>query len=64
LLVGIAIGLLLSRYLQSLVYGLAPGDDWSIFFVIALIGLMAVVASVVPAHRATRIDPVIALRYE
>ncbi len=64
LLVGILIALSLSRYLQSLLFGLAPGDGWSMFFVVVIIGFMALVASAMPALRATRIDPVIALRYE
>jgi len=64
LLVGIPIALSLSRYLQSLLFGLAPGDGWSIFFVVVLIGFMALVASAIPARRATRIDPVTALRCE
>jgi ABC-type antimicrobial peptide transport system permease subunit len=64
LLVGIPIALSLSRYLQSLLFRLTPGDGWSIFFVVVLIGFMALVASAIPARRATRIDPVIALRYE
>jgi len=61
---GIPIALSLSRYLQSLLFGLKPADGWSIFFVVVIIGLMALVASVIPARRATRIDPVIALRCE
>lgn len=64
LLIGIVIALSLSRYLQSLLFGLTPADGWSMIFVVVLIGLMALVASVIPARRATRIDPVIALRYE
>jgi predicted permease len=64
LLVGIPIALSLSRYLQSLLFGLTPGDGWSTFFVVVLIGFMALVASAIPARRATRIDPVTALRYE
>ncbi len=64
LLVGIPIALSLSRYLQSLLFGLTPIDGWSIFVVVAIIGFMALIASVIPARRATRIDPVTALRHE
>jgi predicted permease len=64
LLVGIPIALSLSRYLQSLLFGLTPVDSWSIFAVIAIVGFMALVASAIPARRATRIDPVTALRCE
>jgi ABC-type antimicrobial peptide transport system permease subunit len=64
LLVGIPIALSLSRYLQSLLFRLTPADGWSIFVVVVIIGFMAFVASVIPARRATRIDPVTALRCE
>jgi macrolide transport system ATP-binding/permease protein len=64
LLVGIPVALSLSRYLQSLLFGLTPADGWSIFAVVVIIGFMAVAASVIPARRATRIDPVTALRCE
>ena len=64
LLVGIPVALSLTRYLRSLLFGLTAADGWSIFVVIVIIGFMALVASVVPARRATRIDPVTALRCE
>jgi len=64
LLVGIPVALSLSRYLQSLLFGLTPADGWSIFAVVVIIGFMALAASVIPARRATRIDPVTALRCE
>ena len=64
LVVGILIALSLSRYLHSLLFGLTPGDGWSMFFVVVIIGLMALVSSAIPAFRATRIDPAVALRYE
>jgi ABC-type antimicrobial peptide transport system permease subunit len=64
LLVGLPVALVLGRYLQSLLFGLTPADGWSIFAVVVIIGFMAVAASVIPARRATRIDPVTALRCE
>jgi predicted permease len=64
LLIGIPVALLLSRYLQSLLFGLTPVDGWSIVAVVVTTGLMTVAASIVPARRAARIDPVTALRCE
>ena len=64
LLVGIPVALSLSRYLKSLLFGLTPADGWSIFAVVVIVGFMAVAASIIPARRATRIDPVTALRCE
>jgi macrolide transport system ATP-binding/permease protein len=64
LLVGIPVALALSRYLRSLLFGLASVDGWSICAVVVIIGFMALAASVIPARRAARIDPVTALRCE
>lgn len=64
LAVGIPVALLLTRYLRSLLFGLTPADGWSILGVIVSVGLMALLASIVPARRVTRIDPVTALRTE
>jgi ABC-type antimicrobial peptide transport system permease subunit len=62
LLIGIPVALLLSRYLQSLLFGLTPADGWSTFAFIVTTALMTLFASIIPARRATRIDPVAALR--
>jgi ABC-type antimicrobial peptide transport system permease subunit len=66
--IGIALGLggaaAMTRYLDGLLYGLTPLDA-STFVVASLTFLLiAFVASYVPARRATRVDPVIALRSE
>jgi predicted permease len=67
-LVGIAVGLPLaiagSRVLRSMLYGVEPGDP--ITFLISLLGLVAVAAisGMLPAYRATSVDPVKALRTE
>jgi len=66
--VGIAIGLLaslvLSRLLANLVYGVSPTDALTFGGVAALLGLVALVANLVPARRATRMDPATTLRAE
>lgn len=65
---GIGVGLgsaaLLSRFLTSLLYGVKPIDPAT--FLLIPLGLLAVAlgASLVPAHRATRVDPISALREE
>jgi putative ABC transport system permease protein len=67
-LIGIAIGvtggLVLSRYLRTLLYGVAPTDP--VTFASMSIALLAVAALAcwIPARRATRIDPLVALRAE
>lgn len=64
--VGAAIGLLgalvLANTLRGLLYGVAPIDVLTLLGVTALVGLVAIVAVSLPAWRASRIDPAVALR--
>ena len=62
--VGLAAALATARVLRQLLYGLEPYDPTTIAIAIALLSAMAVLAGYLPAHRATRVDPIIALRAE
>jgi ABC-type antimicrobial peptide transport system permease subunit len=62
--VGLAAALATARVLRQLLYGLEPHDPTTIAIAIALLSAMAVLAGYLPAHRATRVDPIIALRAE
>jgi predicted permease len=62
--VGAALSLLLARALGALLYGVDPGDPWSYLGGISLIVLVAGVASLLPARRASRVDATVALRSE
>ena len=66
--VGIAAGAAgaygLSQYLKSLLFEVKPGDPWTYSGIACLLAMVALAASLVPARRATRVDPMIALRYE
>ncbi|MEP6689556.1 MAG: ABC transporter permease [Gemmatimonadaceae bacterium] len=65
---GMAIGLAgafgLTRLMRTLLFGVAPGDPFTFIAIAALLGAVALVASYLPALRATRVDPVSALRNE
>jgi len=66
--VGVAIGVAgaaaLGRYLEGLLFGLTPLDSATFLAVVALFAAIAALASFIPARRATRIDPMVALRSE
>ena len=67
-LIGIGIGLVgaivLTRLMRSLLFGVTPTDPMTYAGSVAVLALVSVVASYVPARRATQVDPVIALRNE
>jgi ABC-type antimicrobial peptide transport system permease subunit len=66
--VGIAIGIVLalggSRLISTLLYGLKPTDPLTIAMTALLMLAAAIFAGYVPARRATKVDPMVALRYE
>jgi putative ABC transport system permease protein len=61
---GLAASLVLTRLLSSLLFGVSPLDPLTLGVVLALLLLVALVACVLPARRATRVDVATALRYE
>ena len=62
--VGLAGALALGRVMSNLIYGVAASDPLTIAAVTLMLGLVALFASIIPAYRATRIDPLRALREE
>jgi predicted permease len=61
---GLAGALALSRVMASLLFGVSPSDAATFSSVASLLGAVALAASYVPAERATRVDPMVALRDE
>jgi ABC-type antimicrobial peptide transport system permease subunit len=66
--IGLAIGLggalAATRLLSSLLYGVRPTDAFTFAAVSLLLLGVAFIASYLPARRATRVDPIVALRYD
>ncbi|HEX4210632.1 MAG TPA: FtsX-like permease family protein, partial [Candidatus Binataceae bacterium] len=64
LLVGLPAAYALSRYVSSQLFGVAPSDIWTGVAATALLSLVAFASSLIPARRATIVDPAKALGYE
>ena len=64
LAVGIPAALALGRYISAQLYGVQENDPWVAGIAVILLSLIAAMAGLVPARRASRIDPLHALRYE
>ncbi len=64
LALGIAGALVLTPFLRSLLFGVKPSDAFTLGAVSFILTVVALVASYIPARRATKVDPMVALRYE
>ena len=66
--IGLALGtgaaLVLTRLLSFMLFGVRPNDPLTYVLIVPLLGIVALIACYIPARRATRVEPMAALRYE
>ena len=63
-IVGSGIALLVTQFVSGVLYGVSPRDPWTFSIVVLALTGVALIACYIPARRAMRIDPMVALRYE
>ncbi len=65
---GVGIGVVasfgLTRFIQNLLFGVTPTDPLTFVMIVLLLTLVALLACLIPAQRAMRVDPIVVLRYE
>jgi len=64
LVVGIPTGLGLGKFVSSQLYGIQGHDPSVALWTMLLLTTISALAGLIPAHRASRVDPILALRYE
>jgi putative ABC transport system permease protein len=68
LVIGLAIGvpaaIASGRFVSAQLYGVEPNDPWMAIGTVTLLAAVSAAAGLIPARRASRIDPILALRYE
>jgi predicted permease len=64
ILIGVPAAWLSSRFFASMLFGLNRNDPATMMLVIVILAAIALLASFIPARRATKVDPMVALRYE
>ena len=61
--IGVVASFVLTRFIESLLFGVTPTDPLTFVMIVVLLGLIALLACLIPATRALRVDPIVVLRH-
>jgi ABC-type antimicrobial peptide transport system permease subunit len=61
---GLVLAMLSGRLLAGMLYGVSPSDPMALAAAVGILASVAIFAALMPALRATQVDPIVALRYE
>ncbi len=64
IVIGVAVAVVLTRLMATLLFGLSPTDPLTFIGVASLLAFVALLGCWIPARRATKVDPLIALRHD
>ena len=64
MLIGLPLAFAVTRVLASILIGVSPGDPLTFALILVVLGLAGALGCALPARRAMRVDPIVALRYE
>ena len=62
--IGVVASFGLTRFIESMLFGVTPTDPLTFVMIVALLGLVALLACLIPAQRAMRVDPIVVLRHQ
>jgi putative ABC transport system permease protein len=62
--VGVLASFVLTRFIENMLFGVTPTDPLTFVAIVALLGLVALLACLIPAQRAMRVDPIVVLRHQ